>query len=243
MKSDIKLSISKFIKFFTPYEWFLLVTIITLNILISIINDELALLQSIAAISGVLCVVLVAKGHIANYLFGLIQVSLYAYCSWGVGYWGEVALNALYYVPMQFIGFFMWKKRMRDGSKTEVKARNLSAKQRIILSIVSVILVIVGAQALKYFDDPAPYLDSATTFLSIIAMLLMVKTYTEQWYLWVAVNIATIIMWYMAYANGNSNALIVCTMWFVYLLNSINGLINWSRDARKEAKNEALNNF
>ncbi len=34
---------------------------------------------TIAAVSGVLCVVFVGKGKISNYFFGLISVSLYAY--------------------------------------------------------------------------------------------------------------------------------------------------------------------
>ncbi|MDR2083572.1 MAG: nicotinamide riboside transporter PnuC [Bacteroidales bacterium] len=223
----------KAIKFFTPYEWFLLISIITLNVIVAIITGEVKLLSIIAAVSGVLCVVLVAKKHISNYVFGLIQVSLYAYLSWGVGYWGEVALNALYYVPMQFIGFALWRKRLKEGSKTEVKSRRLSDEHRVIMFIASLVLVLIGAQILAYFNDPAPYLDSLTTVLSVIAMLLMVNTYSEQWYLWIVVNVATITMWLMAYFRGEPNALVISTMWIVYLLNSINGLVQWSKGVRK----------
>jgi nicotinamide mononucleotide transporter len=105
----------KFLRFFSPYEWFLLTTIVALNFLVFIVTGEWEVISTVATISGVLCVVLVAKGHLSNYVFGLIQVSLYTYLSWGVGYWGEVALNGLYYVPMQFVGFFMWKNRTREG--------------------------------------------------------------------------------------------------------------------------------
>ena len=175
----------KGLRFFTPYEWFLLLTITTLNIIIFFVTGEWEILSTIATFSGVLCVVLVAKGHISNYLFGLIQVSLYTYLSWGVGYWGEVALNGLYYVPMQFIGFFMWKNRMRKGSKTTVQSKMLTKPQRILLFITCVLLITAGGLVLDYFDDPMPYLDSTTTVLSVIAMFLMVKTYAEQWYLWI----------------------------------------------------------
>ncbi len=222
--------------FFTPYEWFLLLTIVTLNIIVALITHELKPLSITATISGVLCVVLVAKGHISNYLFGLIQVSLYAYVSWGVGYWGEVALNALYYVPMQFIGFFLWRKRTKEGSKTEVKARFLTTRQRILLAVGSLALTIAGGIVLKHYNDPAPYLDSATTFLSILAMLLMVQTYSEQWYLWIVVNLATITMWAMAFVKeGDTSHLIITSMWCVYLLNSIHGLFLWKKEAARQA--------
>jgi len=223
----------KFLRFFSPYEWILVSTIVVLNIIVFIATGQTDVLSSIAAISGVLCVVLVAKGHISNYIFGLIQVSLYTYISWGVGYWGEVALNGLYYVPMQFIGFALWRKRLREGSKTEVKARNLNTRQRLILGIVSVVLIVAGGMVLKYYDDPAPFLDSTTTFLSIVAMWLMVRTYSEQWYLWITVNAATIIMWTLAFIReGETSHLIITCMWCVYLLNSLHGLIVWQKAAK-----------
>ncbi|MDD4142167.1 MAG: nicotinamide riboside transporter PnuC [Bacteroidales bacterium] len=225
--------------FFTPYELFLLITIIVFNIVIFCLKKEYdidSVLSAIATISGVFCVVLVAKGHISNYIFGLIQVSLYAYCSWGVGYWGEVVLNAFYYVPMQFIGFFMWRKRIVESSKTEVKARSLSTRQRVIGLIGCAVLVVICAEVLRHFKDPAPYLDSTTTVLSVVAMLLMVKTYSEQWILWIVVNVATITMWLMSYFRGEGDAIIISSMWVVYLLNSINGFIQWDRKARNELR-------
>lgn len=229
----------KFLRFFSPYEWFLLTTIIALNFAVFFITGEWDALSAIATVSGVLCVVLVAKGHISNYLFGLIQVSLYTYLSWGVGYWGEVALNGLYYVPLQFIGFFMWRKRTREGSRTRVRAKNLTTKQRLVLAAICLVLIVAGTLVLDYFEDPAPFLDSATTFLSIVAMFLMVKTYSEQWYLWIIVNVATITMWSMAYFNEHQvSHLIIASMWCVYLLNSIHGLVVW----KKAAKSASLTN-
>lgn len=229
-------SLRQFFTFFKPYEWFLLITIITLNIVVSVLTGEPELLSSVAAISGVLCVVLVAKGHISNYLFGLIQTSLYAYVSFGVGYWGEVALNALYYVPMQFIGFYLWRKRRMEGSKTQVKSRNLNLSQRIWLYSICAVAVALCAWLLERYHDPAPLLDSITTVLSVVAMFLMVRTYSDQWYLWIIVNVCTITMWVMAALRGEPNAWVISTMWMVYLLNSLNGLVQWRRKALNPTK-------
>lgn len=128
-------------KLFTPYEWFLILGIITSNILYSILSKEIDVAGSLAGITGVLCVVLVAKGNIWNYVFGLVNVSLYAYISFTATAYGDATLNALYYVPMQFIGYYAWKKRGASissdasGHGAEVKARRLSSKQRILLGL------------------------------------------------------------------------------------------------------------
>ena len=57
----------------------------------------------ISAITGVACVVCTGKGKLSAYLFGLINCVLYAIISYNAKLYGETLLNALYYVPMQFI--------------------------------------------------------------------------------------------------------------------------------------------
>ena len=91
-------------KVLSIYDWFLIVGVIASNIIYSVLSGEIDAVGSIASIAGVLCVVLVAKGSIWNYLFGVINVSMYAYISYKASLYGDAALNALYYVPMQFIG-------------------------------------------------------------------------------------------------------------------------------------------
>lgn len=62
-----------------------------------------------AAVTGVICVILTGKGKMSCYLFGLVNTILYAWIAWDARYLGEVMLNVVYYVPMQFAGWFMWK--------------------------------------------------------------------------------------------------------------------------------------
>ena len=64
------------------YDWFLITGVIASNIIYSVLSGNLDMVGSIAGIAGVLCVVLVAKGSIWNYLFGIINVSMYAYISY-----------------------------------------------------------------------------------------------------------------------------------------------------------------
>lgn len=60
-------------------------------------------------ITGVLCVVLAAKGNLMSYVFGMYNTIGYAYLAYMNGLFGEVMLNLLFFVPMNVIGFYMWK--------------------------------------------------------------------------------------------------------------------------------------
>jgi len=219
----------------TPFEWFLILLIVGLNLLYSILTKEIAWIPTIASISGVICVVLVAKGHIANYLFGLIQVSLYVYIAWQSRYWGGAMLNGLYYVPMQFIGFLSWRRRMVSNSATQVQSQKLNPMMRFYIGFGTIFATVIYGYILECLNGQTPYIDATSTILSIIAMVLMVRAYAEQWVLWICVNVVTIFMWSLSVYRHEPHAAIMVMMWGVYLINSVYGFVRWMRAAQKAA--------
>lgn len=229
----------KSVRVLSFYDWFLIVGVIVSNVIYSIMTGTLDVLGSLAGITGVLCVVLVAKGSIWNYLFGLVNVSLYAYISYKASLYGDAALNAIYYLPMQFIGWWQWRRRgaaisevEAAGNSVQVKARRFSWSQRTVLAAVCITAVIIVGFVLKHFGDPQPFKDSTTTVLSIIAQALMALAFMEQWALWIITNVVSVVMWCVCVARGEAHAGVMVIMWVFYLLNSINGMRVWIRLSR-----------
>lgn len=221
-------------KVLNGYDWFLIIGVIASNIIYTILSGNLDILGSLAGIAGVLCVVLVAKGSIWNYLFGLVNVSLYAYISYKASIYGDAALNALYYLPMQFIGWWQWRKRGAAVSESEaqggsvlVKARRLDSRQRILLFVGCLAAIIVVGLILSHVGDPQPFKDSTTTVLSIVAQALMALAFMEQWALWIITNVVSVVMWVVCAMRGEAHAILMVIMWIFYLLNSINGFKVW----------------
>lgn len=226
-------------KVLSLYDWFLIVGVIVTNIVYSVLTGSLDVIGSVAGITGVLCVVLVAKGSIWNYAFGLVNVSLYAWISYKAALYGDAGLNALYYLPMQFIGWWQWRRRGAAVSDAEagengvqVKARRMTPLQRVLLAAVCVVLVVAGGFLLRYLGDPQPFKDSATTILSIIAQALMALAFMEQWALWIITNIISVVMWSVCVARGDAHSGVMVIMWIFYLLNSLNGLRTWLKLSR-----------
>lgn len=204
------------------------------NILYSVLSGTIDIVGSVAGVAGVLCVVLVAKGSIWNYLFGIVNVSMYAYISYKASLYGDAALNALYYVPMQFIGWWQWRKRgalmsesQSDGEGVQVKARRFNMLQRAMLFAGCALAVIAVGFVLKHIGDPQPFKDSTTTVLSIVAQALMALAFMEQWILWIITNVVSVVMWSICVARGEAHASVMVIMWSFYLLNSLNGLRVW----------------
>ncbi len=221
-------------KVLNGYDWFLIVGVIVSNLLYSVLSGNVDVVGSIAGIAGVLCVVLVAKGSIWNYLFGLVNVSMYAYISYKAAIFGDAALNALYYLPMQFIGWWQWRRRgaaiseaEAAGNGVQVKARRLSWKGRASLAACCAAAIVAGGFLLEHLGDPQPFKDSTTTILSIVAQALMALAFMEQWVLWIITNVVSVIMWVVCVTRGEAHAAVMVIMWSFYLLNSVNGLRVW----------------
>ena len=51
-------------------------------------------------------------------------------------------------------------------------------------------------------------------------MIISIKMYAEQWILWIVVDVVTVIMWAIAFAQGN-DSIATLLMWIVYLGNAV----------------------
>lgn len=186
-------------------------------------------------ITGVLCVVLAAKGNIFTYIFGMYNTLGYAYLAYNNGLYGELGLNMLFFVPMNIVGFIMWRRYVENG-----KLRMLQMKKsNFILLVFACGLTILGLGfGLSFIPGQnSPYIDATTNVLSVVATILMVKRYKEQWLLYIVLNFFTIIMWTLRTVNGSSDGPMMIVMWSAYLINAIYGFTVWHKGAQ-EAKRE-----
>ncbi|TYS49247.1 nicotinamide riboside transporter PnuC [Bacillus infantis] len=214
-------------------SWLLVFTLINVYLFIAWRDSLLGLISSLA---GMLCVVLVAKGKIANYYFGIIQTGTYAYISYTYGLYGEAMLNGLFYFPIQFIGIYLWRKNMtKDSIKGEdVKVKTLDSKGWSLLGITVLVSIFLYALLLDYLGGRSVYIDSATNVLSVTAQILMLRRFAEQWLLWILVNVLSVILWFNALISTGGNDISMLVMWTAFLFNSIYGYINWTKLYKKQ---------
>ena len=189
------------------------------------------LMGIISALTGVACVICTGKGKLSAYLFGLVNCVLYAIIAYQQTLYGETMLNLLYYVPMQFVGLAIWSKNMNKET-LEVKKIHMKNKSRLLTLIGMVVGTIAYGFILKALGDEMPFVDSFTTVSSVVAMLISVKMYAEQWWIWVAVDVFSVYMWYTRFSIGQDN-MATLLMWVVYLLNAIFMCYKWEKEARK----------
>lgn len=187
----------------------------------------------ISAVTGVACVVCTGKGKLSAYVFGTVNVVLYAVISFQAKYYGEVMLNILYYFPMEFYGFAVWKRHM-NAQTHEVKKRKMTGKGLLILAIAVLAGTVSYGWILQAIGGTLPFVDALSTVVSVVAMIVSVRMYREQWLLWIIVDAVTVVMWAIAFSNGN-DSVATLLMWVVYLLNAVIMYIKWTKEAGQNA--------
>jgi nicotinamide mononucleotide transporter len=208
--------------------WLLAFTLINIYLFFAWSDSLIGLISSI---SGMLCVVLVAKGKISNYYFGIVQTATYAYIAYGYGLYGEAMLNALFYFPVQFIGIYLWNKNktVHDVKGEDVRIKRLTKAGWLYTLLIVLVMTVAYGYFLKYLGGNNVWNDSATNVLSVTAQILMLKRFAEQWLLWISVNVLSILLWVSALISQGGNDLSMLVMWSAFLVNSIYGYFNWRK--------------
>ena len=200
-------------------------------------------ISAFGSLMGVLCTVCAANGRILTFLFGLIDVSIYGVmCLIGTRY-GNAALHLLYFLPMQFVGYFQWRKRGAEEER-KVQARRLDGKQWLLYGAIFLAGLVAAYFILAALDKTEAagvvkwlvVMDAFSMMCNILGQYLLSTAYMEQWYFWIGVNVSTILMWALTLRHdpGSAFASIYIVKYSFYLLNSLNGLRIWYNLSRAE---------
>lgn len=204
----------------------LTVSIISVTVCSLFFNDTIY--GVLAASCGITASVLTGKGKLSAYVIGGIGRIIYGFIAFKTAFYGEVMLNFFYFVPMEFYGIYVWNKNMNTQTK-EVRKRSMNLKQLAILFITIAVLTTVYGFILKRIGGKLPFIDSLTNIISIIAMILTIKRYSQTWLLWMIVNAVSILMWLVSFTSG-TGSIAVLMMWIIYFINSSVMFIKWTRE-------------
>ena len=226
IKQFVKLELSGWEKH-ELYGLIIIASTILFNALI--LNDSIVAI--ISAICGILYTILAGKGKISCYLFGLTGTCFYSYLAFKNALFGNLLLYMGYYLPMQIIGIFQWKKHLKKSNNEIIKTKlsKIELKKLFVITFLSVFCFI---GVLHTFKDSHPIIDSITTILSLLGMYLTVKRAIEQWIIWTIVNFLSIIMW-VCVATSGQKVYSTIIMWCVYFVLGLYFYYKWNKEIRQ----------
>jgi len=140
----------------------------------------------VSGVAGTLCLVYGMKGRKVSFIFGIVQCLAMTYVAWISHAYGSFAMD-IFYVISQPIGWFMW------GHDEATHTFSKSIRRWLFLG--AFIAWIIGWWVLSGLHGQLPYFDSINFVVSMIAQVLYILKYQENWSLWIVVNLANILYW------------------------------------------------
>ena len=215
----------------TIFLWSFLIVGLAVQIVTFIVSSTSAL-SLVCGMLGICSVILCSQGRILTYVFGFGQILTYTYICYTESLYGLICIN-IYYFITQIYGIIIWRKRLKDNNSElmdVVPTRKLSWKaMSFIVAAIAIVSVITGYLLANYTDDSQPYLDAYTTIPALVAQILMILAYREQWFFWFFIDVLYVVLW----ARAGDYCLFAQHIF--WCINCVYGFYRWTRALQSHA--------
>ena len=183
----------------------------------------LTVINFISAVCGVIYIFFTAKANISNFIFATVNTIVYAIylIYWHI--WGTAVLEILFYIPMNFISWYFWIKHRDQVITHKTKAKKLTIFQNSYFAVFIVIMAWLYHIILVKIGGEVAWFDAFTLSIGIVATILELLRYREQYIWWIITDIVSVGM-YIAHFDA-----VYLTKRSIYLIMAIVGLINWTK--------------
>lgn len=184
-------------------------------------------LEIFSFITGVLFLIYEVRQKNMMWIICIVASSVCAVVFYREALYASMCLN-IYYVGTAVWGIFAWMRdarRLKDegSEKDKIHLRPLSLKA-VIISLVAFVVLSVGLMfLLKEIGDESSVLDAMVFVLSIIATIWLVKTYLQQWLVWIVADILSTLMCF------SQEMYWMALLYTFYSLSAIYGFWHWKR--------------
>ena len=189
--------------------------------------------QIFTLVTGVIYIILEIRQKNLMWVVGIFTSLAAMWVFFRQGLYASFGLNTYYFITA-FIGLWQWRRARQSLASADIIVLNrLTVKTILISAIVTVIGVIALSWGMKFLHDtgllaenPMSLLDSAVAVLSAVATWWLVKSYREQWWLWIVADTLSVLlcvlqdMWWMA------------ALYVAYVAAAVYGLHYWKKQGK-----------
>jgi len=179
-------------------------------------------LETLAVALGISYLLLAMCENSLCWYCAFFSTAIYVYIFGDVSLYMESALN-VYYMGMAVYGWLQWQKGGANHSGVEIV--RWTAKHHIICILVILIASVISGYLLSVNTDARlPYLDSFTTWASVLTTVMVARKVLENWLYWIVINSVSIYL----YIDRDLDQ--TAAMFTLYLVLSVLGYVAWKKN-------------
>ena len=136
-------------------------------------------------LSGVACVVLVARQHVWNWPLGLVNNVFWALLFWRAKLYSDSTLQGVFFA-LGCYGWWRWTRGRRGDAL--VVGRTRGRQWAVLAAVTAVATAGLATYLARATDSPAPLADASVLTLSLAATWGQAEKLVESWWIWITVD-------------------------------------------------------
>ena len=179
-------------------------------------------LDIVTTILGLAYILLEYRASAWMWLVGFLMQSLGIVLYYQKGLYADCGME-FYYLGVTIYGWWRWVKPKANSQKPIAISR--FPKKLIIpwLTIIGVVWAIIYWLLVTFTNSNVPLADSFTTALSIIGIWALAHKFLEQWFIWIAVDVVTCVLYF--YKDIPFKA----SLYALYVVIAVFGYFKWRK--------------
>lgn len=182
-------------------------------------NNMFIALEIFAVIFALFYLFLAMKQNIACWYAAFISTLIYIIIYWDVSLYMESLLN-FYYLLMAIYGWINWNKKSQIDKNYVI---SWSYQNHIVVILLILILTFISGFYLQKTDAVYPYLDSFTTWASVITTFMVAQKILSNWIFWIIINSIAIFL------NFDRELYLTVILLMTYQVMSVYGYYQWRK--------------
>ena len=178
-------------------------------------------LDIVTTVLGLAYILLEYKANILMWAVGFAMQALGIVLYYQKGLYADCGME-FYYLAMTVYGY--WKWIHGTASKEALPIRHFP--RRLVFPWIGIIAVIWGIiywLLITFTNSNVPLADSFTTALSIVGIWALAHKYLEQWFIWIAVDVVTCILYFYKEIPFKAS------LYALYVIIAIMGWRKWNK--------------
>lgn len=183
-------------------------------------SRTMSLVEWIATGLGIACVALAAVRSIWTFPTGIAAVLLLGAVVFEARLYSDAMLQ-LFFAGANLYGWGHWRRAQAETG--DVPVATLALRERLRwLTGIALGALLWGAAMHRWTDAALPWWDAAIASASVAAQLLMARRRLENWWLWIAVDVASVPLYL------SKGLYLFAALYLIYLALAVWGLARWS---------------
>ena len=184
-------------------------------------------LETVAVLLAIAYLLFAIKENSLCWYCAFFSTAIYVWIFGDVSLYMESVLN-IYYMAMAVYGWYQWQRGGQQHKGLQISSWPL-AKHIFALGIILMATVISGYLLAGNTDARLPYLDSFTTWASVVTTVMVARKIIENWLYWVVIDAVSI---YLYLDRGLYQT---AGLYGLYIVLAIAGFIVWIKTYREQS--------